>query len=155
MLKDIASMKYKKITFQNSSPLTLKAKIAFYLVGVILIAAGIFFLVCDLTHAVVEGRKIAVECLMIIGGGAVITGVYFRKRIPEMVKFYISWIGMTGASIALMLAQHGTYRHSPTTLHVIGFIGTIFFGGIGLWIIFNDCMYRLKHREDDKDQESD
>ena len=35
-------MKYKKVTFQNSSPLTLKAKIAFYLVGVILIAAGIF-----------------------------------------------------------------------------------------------------------------
>ena len=92
---------------------------------------------------------------MIIGGGAVITGVYFRKRIPEMVKFYISWIGMTGASIALMLAQHGTYRYSPTTLHVIGFIGTIFFGGVGLWIIFNDCMYRLKHREGDKDQESD
>lgn len=36
MLKDITSMKYKKITFQNSSPLTLKAKIAFYLVGVML-----------------------------------------------------------------------------------------------------------------------
>lgn len=80
----------------------------------------------------------------------------FRSKISARVKVYLGCLFFTCAA-AYMLIFHPYYetRRMPYPMNiVVCTVACIFFGGGGLWILYNDCRWYWKRRNKNKRKSS-
>lgn len=98
----------------------------------------------------------SIECITLSSVIGIIGFIFcfFRKSAPIRVKYYMACLLLTSfcAYLFILHPNYVTRRHSiPEINHAILLAGIIFFGGGGLWILYNDCKwYFKKHKKNNK-----
>ena len=127
-----------------------------YAISLICIALGILFVgksIMKNQYFSCENMELPLRCMLI--GISGICMLFFRKRTPVRVKFYIACLLFTIVS-AYMLVFHpnASTRQFPYPKfnRGIDIVGCAFFGGLGLWIAYND--YRWYKKKDSKEKKN-
>lgn len=74
---------------------------------------------------------------------------FFRKTAPIRVKFYTGCLTLSlFSAYVLIFHPEATSRHFPYPEfnRAVDFAGIVFFGGGGLWVLYNDCKWHLRHK---------
>lgn len=74
---------------------------------------------------------------------------FFRKSASIRVKFYTACLALALFSVyVLIFHPEATSRHFPYPEfnRAVDFAGIVFFGGGGLWVLYNDCKWHLRHK---------
>lgn len=130
--------------------LNKKGKIILYVVSTVLIAAGIIIL----SKPMAEG-KVLTGCVYALCGVAVALCVHFHNKIPGRVKFYSAiFLAALGSLFLLLNAEDMTsnpyskYYHCAPLFKVIGLIGFLLSTGGGIFVLYKDVKYHIRHSHD-------
>ena len=75
---------------------------------------------------------------------------FFRKSVSIRIKYYTACLVMASFSAyVLILHPEATSARfpDPNFNRAIDFAGIVFFGCAGCWVLYNDCMWYLKHKK--------
>lgn len=126
-----------------------------YAISFICIAISILLVSITLwRHNEFSAKTIEISVASLIFGIIGLVFCFFRKSAPIRVKFYTACLVLTlFSTYVLIFHPDATSRHFPNPCfnRAIDFAGIIFFGGSGLWVLYNDCKWHFKHKNKKQD----
>ncbi len=142
--------KRSELIFQKQCE-SRKMVLAGYAVSFICIAIGLM-LMCLVAwrHQEFSGKSIETPIVLLITGAMGFIFCFFRNTASVRVKFYSGCLVLTVVS-AYMLIFHpeatAVRYPNPRFNRAIDIAGIVFFGGLGLWVLYNDCRWHLYHKK--------
>ena len=134
---------------QNHLINTKKDLFVYYAISVVLALVGMICLFKDISDGAAESlHNILIDLAISLCGIAASLCIYFRHKIPARIKFYSFSFIAAIVGIYMFLHPYGGTRLGPTATKIVGVLCTIFSGGGGLLILFNDIKYHYEHRND-------
>ena len=121
-----------------------------YAVGLVLVAASIYKLYLRLSgHEELSFERISSLILMLMIGISLLCFLFYRKKISIKIKFYLLCLIFACGGIDMYLHPKVSRRvPSETYCQVVGVVGCIFFGGGGLFVLYNDYKWRRRRRDE-------
>ena len=123
-----------------------------YAVGLVLVAASIYKLYLRLSgHEEFSLGRIFSLFLMLMVGLSLVCFLFYRKKISIKIKFYLLCLIFVCGGINMFLHPRVSRRiSSETYCQVVGIVGCLFFGGGGLWVLYNDCKWHRRRRDEEE-----
>ena len=123
-----------------------------YAVGLVLVAASIYKLYLRLSgHEEFSLGRIFSLFLMLMVGISLVCFLFYRKKISIKIKFYLLRLIFVGGGINMFLHPKVLRRiPSETYCQVVGIVGCLFFGGGGLWVLYNDYKWHRRRRDEEE-----
>ena len=123
-----------------------------YAVGLVLVAASIYKLYLRLSgHEEFSLGRIFSLFLMLMVGISLVCFLFYRKKISIKIKFYLLCLIFVCGGINMILHPKVSRRiPSETYCQVMGIVGCLFFGGGGLWVLYNDCKWHRRRRDEEE-----
>ena len=121
-----------------------------YAIGFVLAAASIYGLYLRLSgHEELSFERISSLILMLMIGISLLCFLFYRKKISIKIKFYLLCLIFACGGIDMYLHPKVSRRvPSETYCQVVGVVGCIFFGGGGLFVLYNDYKWRRRRRDE-------
>ena len=84
-------------------------------------------------------------------GLSLVCFLFYRKKISIKIKFYLLCLIFVCGGINMFLHPKVS-RKIPfkTYCQVVGIVGCLFFGGGGLWVLFNDYKWHRRRRDEEE-----
>ena len=122
-----------------------------YAVGLVLVAASIYKLYLRLSgHEEFSLGRIFSLFLMLMVGISLVCFLFYRKKISIKIKFYLLCLIFVCGGINMFLHPKVSRRiPSETYCQVVGIVGCLFFGGGGLWVLYNDYKWQRGRRDEE------
>ena len=123
-----------------------------YAVGLVLVAASIYKLYLRLSgHEEFSLGRIFSLFLMLMVGISLVCFLFYRKKISIKIKFYLLCLIFVCGGINMFLHPKVS-RKIPTETYcqVVGIVGCLFFGGGGLWVLYNDYKWHRRRRDEEE-----
>lgn len=77
--------------------------------------------------------------------------LFYRKKISIKIKFYLLCLIFVCGGINMFLHPKVSRKiPSETYCQVVGIVGCLFFGGGGLWVLFNDYKWHRRRRDEEE-----
>ena len=123
-----------------------------YAVGFVLVAASIYKLYLRLAgHEEFSFGRISSLFFMLMVGISLVCFLFYRKKISIKIKFYLLCLIFVCGGINMFLHPRVSRRiSSETYCQVVGIVGCLFFGGGGLWVLYNDCKWHRRRRDEEE-----
>ena len=123
-----------------------------YAVGLVLVAASIYKLYLRLSgHEEFSLGRIFSLFLMLMVGISLVCFLFYRKKISIKIKFYLLCLIFVCGGINMFLHPKVSRKiPSETYCQVVGIVGYLFFGGGGLWVLYNDYKWHRKRRDEEE-----
>ena len=123
-----------------------------YAVGLVLVAASIYKLYLRLSgHEEFSLGRIFSLFLMLMVGISLVCFLFYRKKISIKIKFYLLCLIFVCGGINMILHPKVSRRiPSETYCQVVGIVGCLFFGGGGLWVLYNDYKWQRGRRDEEE-----
>ena len=123
-----------------------------YAVGLVLVAASIYKLYLRLSgHEEFSLGRIFSLFLMLMVGISLVCFLFYRKKISIKIKFYLLCLIFVCGGINMILHPKVSRRiPSETYCQVVGIVGCLFFGGGGLWVLYNDYKWHRRRRDEEE-----
>lgn len=123
-----------------------------YAVGLVLVTASIYKLYLRLSgHEEFSLGRIFSLFLMLMVGISLVCFLFYRKKISIKIKFYLLCLIFLCGGINMFLHPRVSRRiSSETYCQVVGIVGCLFFGGGGLWVLYNDCKWHRRRRDEEE-----
>lgn len=123
-----------------------------YAVGLVLVAASIYKLYLRLSgHEEFSLGRIFSLFLMLMVGISLVCFLFYRKKISIKIKFYLLCLIFACGGIDMFLHPKVSSRvPSETYSQVVGIVGCLFFGGGGLWVLYNDYKWHRRRRDEEE-----
>ena len=123
-----------------------------YAVGLVLVAASIYKLYLRLAgHEEFSFGRISSLFFMLMVGISLVCFLFYRKKISIKIKFYLLCLIFVCGGINMFLHPRVSRRiSSETYCQVVGIVGCLFFGGGGLWVLYNDCKWHRRRRDEEE-----
>ena len=123
-----------------------------YAVGLVLVAASIYKLYLRLSgHEEFSLGRIFSLFLMLMVGISLVCFLFYRKKISIKIKFYLLCLIFVCGGINMFLHPKVLRKiPSETYCQVVGIVGCLFFGGGGLWVLYNDCKWHRRRRDEEE-----
>ena len=123
-----------------------------YAVGLVLVAASIYKLYLRLSgHEEFSLGRIFSLFLMLMVGISLVCFLFYRKKVSIKIKFYLLCLIFVCGGINMILHPKVSRRiPSETYCQVVGIVGCLFFGGGGLWVLFNDYKWHRRRRDEEE-----
>ena len=121
-----------------------------YAVGLVLVAASIYKLYLRLSgHEEFSFGRISSLILMV--GISLVCFLFYRKKISIKIKFYLLCLIFACCGIGMFLHPKVSRRiSSETYCQIVGVVGCLFFGGGGLWVLYNDYKWQRGRRDEEE-----
>lgn len=121
-----------------------------YAVGLVLVAASIYKLYLRLSgHEQFSFGRISSLILMV--GISLVCFLFYRKKISIKIKFYLLCLIFACCGIGMFLHPKVSRRiSSETYCQIVGVVGCLFFGGGGLWVLYNDYKWQRGRRDEEE-----
>ena len=122
-----------------------------YAVGLVLVAASIYKLYLRLSgHEEFSLGRIFSLFLMLMVGISLVCFLFHRKKISIKIKFYLLCLIFVCGGINMFLHPKVSRKiPSETYCQVVGIVGCLFFGGGGLWVLYNDYKWQRGRRDEE------
>ena len=123
-----------------------------YAVGLVLVAASIYKLYLRLSgHEEFSLGRIFSLFLVLMVGLSLVCFLFYRKKISIKIKFYLLCLIFVCGGINMFLHPRVSRRiSSETYCQVVGIVGCLFFGGGGLWVLYNDYKWHRRRRDEEE-----
>ena len=123
-----------------------------YAVGLVLVAASIYKLYLRLAgHEEFSFGRISSLFFMLMVSISLVCFLFYRKKISIKIKFYLLCLIFVCGGINMFLHPRVSRRiSSETYCQVVGIVGCLFFGGGGLWVLYNDCKWHRRRRDEEE-----
>ena len=123
-----------------------------YAVGLVLVAASIYKLYLRLSgHEEFSLGRIFSLFLMLMVGISLVCFLFYRKKISIKIKFYLLCLIFVCGGINMFLHPRvSRIISSETYCQVVGIVGCLFFGGGGLWVLYNDYKWHRRRRDEEE-----
>ena len=123
-----------------------------YAVGLVLVAASIYKLYLRLSgHEEFSLGRIFSLFLMLMVGISLVCFLFYRKKISIKIKFYLLCLIFVCGGINMFLHPKVSRKNpSETYCQVVGIVGCLFFGGGGLWVLYNDYKWHRRRRDEEE-----
>ena len=123
-----------------------------YAVGLVLVAASIYKLYLRLSgHKEFSLGRIFSLFLMLMVGISLVCFLFYRKKISIKIKFYLLCLIFVCGGINMFLHPKVSRKiPSETYCQVVGIVGCLFFGGGGLWVLYNDYKWHRRRRDEEE-----
>ena len=123
-----------------------------YAVGLVLVAVSIYKLYLRLAgHEEFSFGRISSLFFMLMVGISLVCFLFYRKKISIKIKFYLLCLIFVCGGINMFLHPRVSRRiSSETYCQVVGIVGCLFFGGGGLWVLYNDCKWHRRRRDEEE-----
>lgn len=123
-----------------------------YAIGLVLAAASIYKLCLRLSrYEELSFERISSLFLMLMVGISLVCFLFYRKKISIKIKFYLLCLVFACGGIDMFLHPKVSRRiPSETYCQIVGIVGCLFFGGGGLWVLYND--YKWQRRRTDEEE---
>ena len=123
-----------------------------YAVGLVLVAASIYKLYLRLSgHEEFSLGRIFSLFLMLMVGISLVCFLFYRKKVSIKIKFYLLCLIFVCGGINMILHPKVSRRiPSETYCQVVGIVGCLFFGGGGLWVLYNDYKWHRRRRDEEE-----
>ena len=83
-------------------------------------------------------------------GLSLVCFLFYRKKISIKIKFYLLCLIFVCSGINMILHPKVSRRiPSETYCQVVGIVGCLFFGGGGLWVLYNDYKWQRGRRDEE------
>ena len=77
--------------------------------------------------------------------------LFYRKKISIKIKFYLLCLIFVCGGINMFLHPKVLRKiPSETYCQVVGIVGCLFFGGGGLWVLYNDYKWHRRRRDEEE-----
>ena len=123
-----------------------------YAVGLVLVAASIYKLYLRLSgHEEFSLGRIFSLFLMLMVGISLVCFLFYRKKVSIKIKFYLLCLIFVCGGINMILHPKVSRKiPSETYCQVVGIVGCLFFGGGGLWVLYNDYKWHRRRRDEEE-----
>ena len=123
-----------------------------YAIGLVLAAASIYKLCLRLSrYEELSFERISSLFLMLMVGISLVCFLFYRKKISIKIKFYLLCLVFACGGIDMFLHPKVSRRiPSETYCQVVGIVGCLFFGGGGLWVLYNDYKWQRRRRDEEE-----
>ena len=123
-----------------------------YAVGLVLVTASRYKLYLRLSgYEEFSLGRIFSLFLMLMVGISLVCFLFYRKKISIKIKFYLLCLIFVCGGINMFLHPRVSRRiSSETYCQVVGIVGCLFFGGGGLWVLYNDCKWHRRRRDEEE-----
>ena len=123
-----------------------------YAIGLVLAAASIYKLCLRLSrYEELSFERISSLFLMLMVGISLVCFLFYRKKISIKIKFYLLCLIFVCGGINMFLHPKVSRKiPSETYCQVVGIVGCLFFGGGGLWVLFNDYKWHRRRRDEEE-----
>lgn len=123
-----------------------------YAIGLVLAAASIYKLCLRLSrYEELSFERISSLFLMLMVGISLVCFLFYRKKISIKIKFYLLCLIFVCGGINMFLHPKVSRKiPSETYCQVVGIVGCLFFGGGGLWVLYNDYKWHRKRRDEEE-----
>ena len=123
-----------------------------YAVGLVLVAASIYKLYLRLSgHEEFSLGRIFSLFLMLMVGISLVCFLFHRKKISIKIKFYLLCLIFVCGGINMFLHPKVSRKiPSETYCQVVGIVSCLFFGGGGLWVLYNDYKWHRRRRDEEE-----
>ena len=123
-----------------------------YAVGLVLVTASIFTLCLRLLrHEEFTLGRMSSLILVLMVGLSLVCFLFYRKKISIKIKFYLLCLIFVCGGINMFLHPKVSRKiPSETYCQVVGIVGCLFFGGGGLWVLFNDYKWHRRRRDEEE-----
>lgn len=151
-MNDPISQKLKLSQFDQ--PMTKRELMTAYAISVVVMAAGLLILSKPLWKGTpLNLDNTFVGSIVALCGAVWGLCVYYRRKIPLKVKFYLSCLAFTIGGIWMAVDAEDIsfhdYRHwDATAIRIVGVVCILFFGGGGLFAMYKDIRWHWEHRND-------
>ena len=151
LMKDMDKF-WKNVDSLFDSKDTRKVIWVSYAVGLVLVAASIYKLYLRLSgHEEFSLGRIFSLFLMLMVGISLVCFLFYRKKISIKIKFYLLCLIFVCGGINMILHPKVSRRiPSETYCQVVGIVGCLFFGGGGLWVLYNDYKWQRGRRDEEE-----
>ena len=121
-----------------------------YAIGLVLAAASIYKLCLRLSrYEELSFERISSLFLMLMVGISLVCFLFYRKKISIKIKFYLLCLVFACGGIDMFLHPKVSRRiPSETYCQIVGIVGCLFFGGGGLWVLYNDYKWQRRRRDE-------
>lgn len=123
-----------------------------YAIGLVLAAASIYKLCLRLSrYEELSFERISSLFLMLMVGMSLVCFLFYRKKISIKIKFYLLCLVFACGGIDMFLHPKVSRRiPSETYCQIVGIVGCLFFGGGGLWVLYNDYKWQRRRRDEEE-----
>ncbi len=123
-----------------------------YAIGLVLAAASIYKLCLRLSrYEELSFERISSLFLMLMVGISLVCFLFYRKKISIKIKFYLLCLVFACGGIDMFLHPKVSRRiPSETYCQIVGIVGCLFFGGGGLWVLYNDYKWQRRRRDEEE-----
>lgn len=123
-----------------------------YAIGLVLAAASIYKLCLRLSrYEELSFERISSLFLMLMVGISLVCFLFYRKKISIKIKFYLLCLVFACGGIGMFLHPKVSRRiPSETYCQIVGIVGCLFFGGGGLWVLYNDYKWQRRRRDEEE-----
>ena len=123
-----------------------------YAVGLVLVTASIFTLCLRLLrHEEFTFGRMSSLILVLMVGLSLVCFLFYRKKISIKIKSYLLCLIFVGGGINMFLHPKVLRKiPSETYCQVVGIVGCLFFGGGGLWVLYNDYKWHRRRRDEEE-----
>ena len=123
-----------------------------YAIGLVLAAASIYKLCLRLSrYEELSFERISSLFLMLMVGISLVCFLFYRKKISIKLKFYLLCLVFACGGIDMFLHPKVSRRiPSETYCQIVGIVGCLFFGGGGLWVLYNDYKWQRRRRDEEE-----
>ena len=84
-------------------------------------------------------------------GLSLVCFLFYRKKISIKIKFYLLCLIFVCGGINMFFHPKVSRKiPSETYCQVVGIVGCLFFGGGGLWVLFNDYKWYRRRRDEEE-----
>lgn len=89
--------------------------------------------------------------LVLMVGLSLVCFLFYRKKISIKIKFYLLCLIFVCGGINMFLHPKVSRKiPSETYCQVVGIVGCLFFGGGGLWVLYNDYKWHRRRRDEEE-----
>ena len=151
LMKDMDNF-WKNVDSLFDSKDTRKVIWVSYAFGLVLVAASIYKLYLRLSgHEEFSLGRIFSLFLMLMVGISLVCFLFYRKKISIKIKFYLLCLIFVCGGINMFLHPKVSRKiPSETYCQVVGIVGCLFFGGGGLWVLYNDYKWHRRRRDEEE-----
>lgn len=123
-----------------------------YAIGLVLAAASIYKLCLRLSrYEELSFERISSLFLMLMVGISLVCFLFYRKKISIKIKFYLLCLIFVCGGINMFLHPKVSRKiPSETYCQVVGIVSCLFFGGGGLWVLYNDYKWHRRRRDEEE-----
>ena len=150
LMKDMDKF-WKNVDSLFDSKDTRKVIWVSYAVGLVLVAASIYKLYLRLAgHEEFSFGRISSLFFMLMVSISLVCFLFYRKKISIKIKFYLLCLIFVCGGINMFLHPKVSRKiPSETYCQVVGIVGCLFFGGGGLWVLYNDYKWQRGRRDEE------